>query len=73
MEKKYKAVGYQIVNLGGGKNPIRLNQVISGIEARLNKKAKIDYKVFHRADIRETWADISKAEEALGVDPKNWP
>jgi UDP-glucuronate 4-epimerase len=63
-------VGYEIINLGGGKNPISLNQVIGGIESRLNKKAEIDHRVFHRADIKETWADISKAERLLGWTPK---
>lgn len=65
-----KEVGYEVINLGGGKNPISLNQVISGIESRLNKKAKIDHQIFHRADIKETWADISKAERLLGWTPK---
>lgn len=65
-----KNVGYEIINLGGGKNPISLNTVIGGIEKHLGKKAIIDSKAFHIADIKETWADISKAERLLGWKPK---
>ncbi len=66
----FKDVGYEIINLGGGKNPISLNEVISKIEKYLGKKAKIDYKPFHKADLKETWADITKAERILGWKPE---
>ncbi len=65
-----KSLGYEVINLGGGQNPISLNQVISGIEERLGKKASIDHQVFHKADIKETWADISKAHRLLDWAPQ---
>ncbi len=65
-----KTLGYEIINLGGGQNPISLNTVISGIEKTLGKKAIIEGKEFHIADIKETWADISKAERLLGWKPQ---
>ena len=65
-----KEVGYEIINLGGGKNPISLKTVIETIEKYLNKKAVIDYRPFHKADLKETWADITKAEKLLGWKPK---
>lgn len=65
-----KELGFEVMNLGGGQNPISLNTVISGIENRLGKKAAIDNRVFHKADILETWADISKAKRLLGWEPK---
>ncbi len=65
-----KSLGYEIINLGGGKNPISLKTVISGIEQRLGKKAQIQGFEFHKADIKETWADISKAERLLGWKPE---
>ena len=68
--KALKEVGYEIINLGGGKNPISLNYVIKKIEEYLGKKAKIEYKPFHKADLKETWADITKAELILGWKPK---
>lgn len=64
-----KEVGYEIINLGGGQNPISLNEVINGIEKRLGKKAKREVRSFHKADIKETWADISKAKELLDWSP----
>tara|TARA_B100000242_G_scaffold185520_1_gene133357 strand:- start:11370 stop:12356 length:987 start_codon:yes stop_codon:yes gene_type:complete len=63
-------IGYQIINLGGGRNPVSLNTIISKIEELLDKKAKIDHKPFHAADLMETWADISKAKNLLGWEPQ---
>jgi nucleoside-diphosphate-sugar epimerase len=65
-----KKLGYEIINLGGGKNPISLKRVIEAIEAHLGKKAVIDYRPFHKADLKETWADITKAKNLLGWEPK---
>ncbi len=65
-----KNVGYEIINLGGGKNPISLKTIIQKLENLLGKKAKIDYKPFHKADMKETWADIEKAGKILGWIPK---
>jgi UDP-glucuronate 4-epimerase len=63
-------VGYEIINLGGGRNPVTLNAIIERLESLLGKKAKIDHKPFHIADIKETWADIDKAKNLLGWEPR---
>ena len=63
-------VGYEIINLGGGRNPVSLTSVIEKLEALIGKKAKIDYQPFHIADLMETWADIDKAKNILGWEPK---
>jgi len=63
-------IGYQIINLGGGRNPVSLNAIISKLEELLGKKAKIDHNPFHVADLMETWADISKAKNLLGWEPQ---
>lgn len=65
-----KPVGYEVINLGGGNNPISLNQIIQWIEQDLGKKAIIRSESFQKTDIKETWADISKASELLGWSPK---
>lgn len=65
-----KDVGYEIINLGGGKTPIEINFMIKLIEQKLGKKAKIVYKDFHNADMNETGADISKAKLLLDWKPK---
>ena len=63
-------VGYEIFNLGGGRNPVSLNTIISRLEELLGKKAKINHKPFHVADLMETWADISKAKRLLDWEPQ---
>ncbi len=63
-------VGYEIINLGGGRNPVSLNAITAKLEELLGKKAKIDHKPFHLADLMETWADISKAKNLLGWEPQ---
>ena len=68
-----KSLGYEIINLGGGRDPISLNTVIAFIEESLGKKARITHKPFHVADIKETWADIGKAERLLGWTPQIRP
>ncbi|MBB3207007.1 nucleoside-diphosphate-sugar epimerase [Rhodopirellula rubra] len=65
-----KPVGYEIVNLGGGGTPVSLNTIIEMLEQRLGKKAKVEHKTFHKADIKTTSADITKARERLGWTPK---
>jgi nucleoside-diphosphate-sugar epimerase len=61
--------GYEIVNLGGNR-PHQLKEVIGLIEEYLGKKAEIVYRPFHKADLKATWADITKAKELLGWEPE---
>jgi len=63
-------VGYEIINLGGGRNPVSLINIISKLEGLLDKKAKIKHEPFHPADLMETWADISKAKKLLDWEPR---
>ncbi len=65
-----KPLGFEVVNLGGGNNPVSLNQVITHLESMLGKKAKISQKPFHKADIKSTWAEISKAGDLLDWKPR---
>ena len=60
-----KELGYEVINLGGGNNPVSINQVIKQIETRLGKEARVERKPFHKADMMTTWADISKAKRLL--------
>ena len=72
-EGTYKAAftktGYEIINLGND-NPKKLNYMIELIEKHLNKKAKTDYKPFHKADMKDTWASIEKARKILKWEAK---
>ncbi len=65
-----KELGYEVINLGGGNNPVSINQIIVQIEAELGKKGNVVRKPFHKADMMTTWADISKAKRLLDWEPK---
>ena len=66
-------LGYEIINLGGGRNPKTLSYILGLIEEGVGKKAIIDNKPFHVADLKETWADISKAKRLLDWEPQISP
>ena len=64
-----KSLGYEIINLGGGNNPITINSVIEKIEGLLGKKAKVNHLPVHKADMVSTWANIEKANQLLDWAP----
>jgi UDP-glucuronate 4-epimerase len=65
-----KPLGCEVINLGGGRNPLSLLTVIGLIEKALGKKAKITGQPPSAADMKETWADIGKAQRLLGWAPQ---
>jgi UDP-glucuronate 4-epimerase len=79
-----KPLGYEVINLGGGNNPITLHTMIGWIEAQLGArgrmskdggplKAKIAEHPVSLADMAATWADIAKAKRILGWSPQVSP
>lgn len=62
--------GFEIINLGGGNRPITINAMIAMIEDHLGQKAVIDCHPVNPVDMKETWADITKAEHLLGWQPQ---
>ena len=64
-----KPLGFEVINLGSDR-PVKLNHVIHLIEKYLDKKAQIEYQPRHPADVPKTWADITRAKELLGWQPK---
>ncbi|MFN7065299.1 MAG: GDP-mannose 4,6-dehydratase [Aquificaceae bacterium] len=64
-----KPLGYEVINLGGNK-PYSLLEMVGLIEKYTGKKARFELKGFHKADMKATWADIGKAKELLGWEPK---
>jgi len=64
-----KPVGYEIVNLGGGRSPTTIAGLISHIEQALGKKTTIQGHPPMAADIKATRADITKAGALLGWEP----
>lgn len=63
-----KPVGYAVVNLGGDR-PHEIRELISTLEEYLGRKAIVDRRPAHPADVERTWADISRARELLGWSP----
>ena len=61
--------GFEIINLGRGKEPISIKEIIKKYEHLLNKKAKIVFKEKNKADMESTQADITKAKKLLGWTP----
>lgn len=63
-------LGYEIINLGGGANPIPINRMIATFERLLGKKAIIDPQPFNKSDMTHTWANIDKAKRLLDWQPE---
>ena len=66
MKRKFS---YEIFNLGYGR-PIEIRYLVKLLEKTLGKKAKIVSAPKPREDMPETHADISKAKNMLGYNPK---
>jgi len=64
-----KPLGYEVINLGGGRNPLSLLTLIGYIEQALGKKAALAGEPPSAADMKQTWADIAKAQRLLGWSP----
>jgi UDP-glucuronate 4-epimerase len=63
-----KPVGYAIVNLGSDK-PVSIMDVLHVIERMIGKRAQLEFKAAHPADVLTTWANITRARELLGWKP----
>ncbi len=62
--------GYEIFNIGGGKAPTSLLEVIEYIQRALGREVPIHQKPLPKADMLHTQADISKAQRLLGWSPR---
>jgi UDP-glucuronate 4-epimerase len=63
-----KSLGYEVINLGGDR-PVPIRDVIAILERRVGRRARIDRRVPHPADVPATWADIAKARRLLDWVP----
>lgn len=61
--------GYEIFNLGND-HPHSMMDAIHILENALGKQAKIELLPVQTVDMPATWADISKAKQALGWQPE---
>lgn len=68
LSARSNAVG-EVFNIGGGSR-IHVNELIEKIEEMVAKKADIKYIEKQKGDVRDTWADVSRAEKMLHWVPK---
>ncbi len=64
-----RELGYTIINLGRGE-PILVSDFVKVMEKRAGKKASLDNAPMMDADMPCTYADITRARELLGYEPK---
>lgn len=64
-----KPLGHETINLGGDR-PVKIREIISMIEELTGKKAVVEQKPAHPADVPATWADIGKARKFLNWEPQ---
>jgi UDP-glucuronate 4-epimerase len=64
-----KPLGYEIINLGGHE-VITINNLVKLIEEIAGEKAKVEYGPPNLADMYMNWADVTKAGELLGWEPR---
>lgn len=60
---------YEIINLGDA-HPVELRYVINLLEENIGKKAKLKYLPEKPSDVPVTYANINKARQLLGYQPK---
>ncbi len=60
---------FEIINLGSDR-PVVLMDAIRLVEKLVGKKAVLEYRPRHPADMPATWADIGKAQQLLGWQPQ---
>lgn len=65
-----KKLGFEIINLGGGNQPVSILSFIQKAEEFIGTKAIIKFHPFHSADMSYTHANIEKANKILGWKPK---
>jgi UDP-glucuronate 4-epimerase len=58
----------EVFNLGNNK-PENLMDIVSMIEKKIGKKAKVLFKPMQLGDVEKTYADIESAKEKLGYSP----
>jgi UDP-glucuronate 4-epimerase len=61
--------GYQVYNLGRGE-PVVLRDLLSILERAVGREARLDFRATQTGDPQSTCADITRAREALGYQPR---
>ena len=64
-----KPLGFQVINLGGHET-IKINELIRLFEEKIGKKAEVNHRPAHPADMKANWANVEKAQQLLGWQPE---
>ncbi|MCC6188966.1 MAG: GDP-mannose 4,6-dehydratase [Anaerolineales bacterium] len=64
-----RPVGYQVINLGSDK-PVVLNDALRLVEQLTGRQAIVERQPAHPADVPATWANITRAGQVLGWEPR---
>jgi UDP-glucuronate 4-epimerase len=62
---------FAIVNLGESE-PIRLSRLVGALERATGREATIDRREVPPGDVERTYADVSRARELLGYEPRRF-
>ena len=62
-------LGFEILNLGGGRQ-VSVIDLVRTLERALGRTANLDYQDAQIGDVRQTWAETSRAKERLGFAPE---
>jgi UDP-glucuronate 4-epimerase len=60
---------FRILNLGESR-PIRLGDLVEALEKATGREARIDRRPVPPGDVERTFADVSRAREVLGYEPR---
>jgi nucleoside-diphosphate-sugar epimerase len=64
-----RPLGYQVINLGSDQ-PVVLLDLVRLVEELAGRRAHLEFRPAHPADVPATWADIGRAEQLLGWRPQ---
>jgi UDP-glucuronate 4-epimerase len=64
-----RPVGFEVINLGGHET-IKINELITILEGLIGRKAQVEHRPAHPADMLANWANVEKAEGLLGWRPR---
>ena len=65
----FREHGYEIYNIGESQTT-SLSELVQLIEEQMGKRAQVEYLPTQPGDVKRTYADIRKARERLGYQPK---
>jgi UDP-glucuronate 4-epimerase len=60
---------FEVFNLGNS-HPVRLLDLVKELEKATGKRATLEFLPPQPGDVEITWADVTKARQLLGYDPK---